>query len=342
LPEGRQPIGNKWVFVQKQDKKGSVEKHKVRLVAQGFSQRPGLDFSETGTFAPVMRFDTLQTLLAIAAVEDWDIQQLDIKGAYLNGQLKEEVYMRQPTGYEDRTGHVCWLLCTLYGLKQAGNEWNNEFNGTMTQMGYKQLRTNYCTYHIVTKDDFSTIPVWVDNITAFALSPQTNEKMIKKLKEKYEVKVIGEPSMLLGIHVQRNRKQRMITLSQSRYIQKILVRAGMENAKPVSTPMDPNVTLQENAGDEIRNNEGLTQNDYATRIGELLYAAHATRPDILYATVTLARFTHNPGSEHWTALTRVFRYLKGTIDYRLTYGGPVNKSPELTQYVDADWGLNDH
>ena len=136
LPEGREAIGSKWVFIRKCDEHGNVVHHKVRLVAQGYSQTPGIDLSETGTFAPVMRLDTLRTMLAISSVQDLDIQQLDIKGAYLNGYLKEEVYMRQPVGYEDSTGCICRLLRPLYGLKQAGNVWNKEFDGTMKELGY--------------------------------------------------------------------------------------------------------------------------------------------------------------------------------------------------------------
>jgi hypothetical protein len=137
LPEGRQPIGNKWVFLRMRDEHGNIIKHKARLVAQGFSQKLGIDYSENGTFTPAMRFDTLRTLLAIATIEDWDIQQIDIKGAYLKGQLKEEIYMRQPTGYEDGTDRVCRLLRPIYGLKQAGNIWNVDFDQTMTKLGYK-------------------------------------------------------------------------------------------------------------------------------------------------------------------------------------------------------------
>ena len=204
LPEDRQPIGNKWVFIQKRDKHGSVIKHKAQLVAQGFSQKPGIDYSETGTFAPVMRFDTLRTLLAIAAIEDWDIQQIDIKGAYLKGQLKEEIYMHQPTGYEDETNCVCRLLRPIYGLKQAGNVWNTDFNQTMTKLGYRRLRTDYCAYALKTCEDLFILIVWVDdiNVSSFAKNRSTNEDLINKIKEKYEVTNVGEPTLLLRIHIE--------------------------------------------------------------------------------------------------------------------------------------------
>jgi hypothetical protein len=189
-----------------------------------------------------------------------------------------------------------------------------------------------------------------------------NEKVINLIKSKYTVTVIGEPTLLLGMHITRDRKNRTITLSQSRYIRKILEKAGMLDSNPVSTPMDPNVVLKP-AEDEEESKETsrtlieyatrigellyaahATRPDilYATRIGELLYAAHATRPDILYATVTLAQFTRNPAPEHWTALKRVFRYLKGSIGHKLTYGRDPNASTDLTRYTDSDWASNVH
>ena len=342
LPEGRQPIGNKWVFVRKRDEAGNVIKHKARLVAQGFSQKPGIDYSETGTFAPVMRFDTLRTLLAIAAIEDWDIQQVDIKGAYLNGQLKEEIYMKQPTGYEDGTKRVCILFRLIYGLKQAGNVWNEEFDQTMKNMGYTRLRTDYCAYVLRTSDDMSILIVWVDDINMFAKKRSTNEELIKRLKEKYEITVLGEPTLLLGIHIQRDRKNRSITLSQAQYVRKILEKARMSESKPVSTPMDPNITLHETDDQNDTETNSRTSNEYATRVGELMYAAHATRPDILYATVTLAQFTKNPSPTHWTALKRVFRYLIGTTNHTLTYDGRRSSTIEPERFVDADWASNPH
>ena len=102
LPSGRKAIGNRWVFTKKFDEKGNLSRYKARLVAQGFSQIPGQDYSET--FSPVMRLDSLRTLVALAAMLDLEISQMDIKGAYLNGTLEEEIYMKQPEGYSDGTG----------------------------------------------------------------------------------------------------------------------------------------------------------------------------------------------------------------------------------------------
>ena len=329
LPPDRSAIGNKWVFVRKRDENGAIISHKARLVAQGCSQKPGVDFNET--FVPIMRLETLRTRLAIAAIEDFEILQLDVKGAYLNGDLQEEIYMRQPIGFEDRTHRVCRLEKSLYGLKQAGNVWNRELDGTLRKIGYARLRTDYGSYHQQNDNDRSDVLIWVDDITAFAKKSKTNRVLANQLKERYEIKEMGEPTLLLGIQVVRNRKKKTISLSQSRYVRKILQKTGMTDCKPVTTPMDPNVKLPEVTGDNCENSRSL---EYATRIGELLYLAHGTRPDILFAVVKLAQYTQNPGEMHWTAIKRIYRYLKGTEDYQLVYGG---EEIDLQRYADADW-----
>jgi Reverse transcriptase (RNA-dependent DNA polymerase) len=212
----------------------------------------------------------------------------------------------------------------------------------MLEFEYTRLRSDYGVYYSRSGDTFSIVLVWVDDITIFGDTAATNEELVKKLQKKYDVKVIGEPTLLLGIHIERDREKRAVTLSQKRYITKILERTGMSDSKPVYTPMDPNVALVANINENNEKGTGRTSVEYATRIGELLYAAHATRPDILYATTTLAQFTSNPAEEHWTAVKHVFRYLKGTINHGLTYRGDGDPTPELIRYTDADWGSNDH
>jgi hypothetical protein len=343
LPEGREAIGNRWTFVRKRDENGKIVRHKARLVVQGFSQKPGTDYNELGTFAPVMRFDTVRTILALAAVNDWDLRQMDVKGAYLHGQISEELYMKQPLGFNDGSGKVCRLRRSMYGLKQAGNVWNQDFNQTMLNLGYTRLKSDYCAYILRKGDKFSIIIIYVDDILAVANSKEMNDEAEKALKSKYEIKVIGDPALLLGIQITRDRKQQTISLSQSQYIHRMLKRFGMEKANPVSTPMDINVKLYDTPDGEEHNNEENKSLNYATAIGSLMYAAHATRPDILYAVITLAQYTKNPSPIHWTAVKRIFRYLKGTVDYKLTYGGRDQKwNSEVTQYVDSDWASNQH
>ena len=143
-PPNRVPITNKWVFVKKFSKDSKLQKYKVRLVARGFTQRLGMDYNET--FSPVIHLETICAILAQVVKEDWEIQQMDVKGAYLNGILKEEIYMKQPKGYDDKTGHLCWLIKTLYRLKQSGHEWNEELNGQLESKGFMQLHSDLCVY----------------------------------------------------------------------------------------------------------------------------------------------------------------------------------------------------
>ena len=171
-----------------------------------------------GTFAPVMRFETLRTLLAMSAIHNWELQQMDIKGAYLNGKIVEELYMKQPTGFEDRTVRVCRLRRRIYGLQQAGNVWNHELNETMREFGYTRLRSDYCTYIRHNGDAFLIMIVWVDDIITIANNKAEIDRAEAEMKSKYTVKVIGEPTMLLGIHIARDHTKQMIKLSQSHYI----------------------------------------------------------------------------------------------------------------------------
>ena len=269
LPKERETIGNKWVFLRKRDEKGNIIRYKARLVAQGFSQKPGTDYSNDGTFAPVMRFETLRTLLALAAVNNWNIRQFDIKGAYLHGTLHEVIYMRQPEAFDDNSGKVCRLIRPLYGLKQSGNVWNEEFTTTMVTLGFTQLKTDYCCFIRHRNNSFTIVIVWVDDILAFSNSDIGNDQIEAELKSKFEVNSIGNPSMILGIKL--SQEDHLISLSQSHFINSLLHKFGLENVNPVTTPLDPNINLD----DEELSTEGETDSQgtqsYATLIGSLMY-----------------------------------------------------------------------
>jgi transposase InsO family protein len=344
LPEGRKPIGCKWVFVKKRDEKGKLIKYKAWLVAQGFSQKPGVDFSNDGTFAPVMRFETLRTFLAFAASMKWDIKQFDVKGAYLHGLLKELIFMDQPRGFDDGSGRVCKLIRTLYGLRQAGNVWNREFNAAMKEIGFIQLKADPCCYLRHQGKEFDMLLVWVDDIISIASNTARNDIVEQDLGGKFEIKALGRPKMLLGMGISQNPEDHSIKLFQTAYVDSLLKKHGLEDANPVSTPMDPNTKLDH---DPNNTNDPVTEGDlserasasYATLIGSLMYLAIGTRPDIAYSVQRLAQFTQDPKPVHWTAVKRIFRYLKGTRTLGLTYGGGEDElnDEELNIYCDADW-----
>ena len=337
LPEGRKEIGCRWVFLRKKDEHGNIIKYKARLVAQGFSQKPGVDYSDNGTFAPVMRFETLRTMLAQSAIHNWKLRQFDIKGAYLHGYLEEEIYMAQPPGYGDGSQRVRKLIRALYGLKQAGNVWNTKLNDALINLGFRQLKSDYCCYIRQDGDNITILLVWVDDFLSISNKDTLNDQIEAELRNHFEVKSLGKPSIIIGVKIRQ--ENNLIEISQTHYIETLLKKYGLQDANPVSTPMDPNVKLDdpEETSDES-GSASMATFGYANLIGSLMYLAIATRPDIAYAINKLAQFTSAPKPKHWTAVKRIFRYLKGTKDYKLTYGGSQDLlNEELNIYCDADW-----
>jgi hypothetical protein len=333
-PNDAKPIGNKWVFAKKRNKDGQLTKYKARLVAKGFAQRPGYDYVET--HSPVVRLETIRILLALAQRREMIIQQMDVKGAYLNGTLKERVYMRQPEGFEDGTQRVCLLVKTLYGLKQSGREWNIELDTKMRQNGYTLLLSDPCVYLQRSSDGLSIATVWVDDLLLFASSKPLMAKMKASLQRTWQVTDLGEPTKIVGIEVARDRDS--LTICQRLYIDSILSKQGLAKADKVSTPLDHNVPIQPNP----EGNEGNRSNAYAQLLGSLQFLANATRPDIAYAVNRLASYTANPSMQHQTALKRVLRYLSGTKNYALTYRTIPNADGNMFHgFADAAFANND-
>jgi hypothetical protein len=337
LPKNREAIGSKWTYVKKVDDQGRVSRYKARLVALGCSQIPGVDFTET--FAPVVRLESVRAALAIAAVEDLEIIQMDIRGAYLNGELKEEIYMRQPPGFEDGTGRVWRLLKTIYGLKQSGREWNREFDRKLTSIQLIKTAVDHCVYFRERDDERTWVTVWVDDLLILSTSRQEAEKTRAEIEGLFETKDLGEPRKIIGIEIARDRDAGTITLSQRHYIESLLAKYGLTDAKPLATPMDPNVTLRKVPADAPEAPADL-RGQYQSMIGGLMYAAICTRPDIAYAVTTLSQYSSNPGPEHWSACKRVFRYLSGTRSYGLVYGNTRDDGVISTGYSDADYAAN--
>jgi hypothetical protein len=190
-PKDAVPIANKWVFIRKYNKDRNLTKYKVRLVMKGCAQQLGQDYTET--FSLVVRMETIRVILSLAAIKKLVICQMDIKGTYLNGTLKETVYMRQLTGYEDDTGHICQLIKMLYGLKQSGREWNKELDNKLKKHDFNKLRSDPCTYIRHKGDDPEIITVWVDDFLLFATMEDLMRKMKKDIESEWETTDLGEP-----------------------------------------------------------------------------------------------------------------------------------------------------
>jgi len=329
-PHNVTPIANKWVFAKKRDKLGQIIKFKARLVAKGCAQRPGYDYIETHSL--VVCLETLQAILSLIPRERLIVRQMDIKGAYLNGMLKEHIYMHQPEGYEDGTNHICLLIKTLYGLKQAGREWNIEFDNKVKKHNFTQLLSDPCVYIRHDHNGIAIITVWVNNLLLFASSDKAMTAMEDNVKSEWQMTELGEPFKIVGIEIAIN--ERSVTISQKKYIENILEKEGLKRANPIGMPLNPNTPLEPNPD----RNEGNRSNSYARLLGELQFLANATRPDITFTINRLASYTANLSIQHISTLKCILRYLAGTKTYRIRYTADPSQSNLFHGYVDTAYG----
>ncbi|GJV59324.1 zinc finger, CCHC-type containing protein [Tanacetum coccineum] len=268
-------------------------------------------------------------VLALAAIHNLVIHQMDVKIAFLNDNLEEEVYMKQPEGFimPDNEHKVCKLVKSLYGLKQAPKQLHQKFDEVVLSSGFLLNQSVKCVY---SKFDSSgkgvIICLYVDDMLIFGTDQNQVDKTKKFLSLRFSIKDMGEADAILGIMIKCENKE--IVITQSHYIEKILKKFNREDCSPVSTPMDPVKKLKPNTSKPV------DQLEYSRAIGCLMYAMTSTRPDIAYAVGRLSRFTSNHSREHWQAITRVFKYLKGTMNYGLSY---VGYPSVLEAYSDTSW-----
>ena len=332
LPEGRKCVGSKWVFKVKKNADGSIERNKARLVAQGYSQEEGLDYDET--FSPVVRSESVRSVIALACKKGLKLHQMDITTAFLNGDLKEEVYMKQPKGFcaEGQEHLVCRLKRSLYGLKQSPRCWNQALDTQLKSMGFKQSVSDPCIYTSKTDDGLFILGVYVDDILLAGESEQKLEQVKTVLGQQFLLKDMGELNYFLGVSVKQNPEQGKIWIGQPSYTEAVLKKFGMEHSKPTSTPVAPGTKLMR----ATEQSEMCDATIYQSAVGSLLYLSGWTRPDIAFAVSSVARFCSSPTKAHWSAVKRILRYLKGTTGYGLLYSE--NQDDEsLIGYSDADW-----
>lgn len=340
LPKGKRAIGCKWVFTKKEGSKGAEDvRWKSRLVAFGFAQKEGVDYNEV--FSPVVKYTSIRSLLAIVTLHNLELEQLDVKTAFLHGDLEEVIYMRQPKGFEAKGKEdlVCELKKSLYGLKQSPRQWYKKFDTFMGRQGFTRSDYDPCVYFKKLGDgSLIYLLLYVDDMLIAAKSMVEINKLKSQLSQEFEMKNLGAAKKILGMEIKRDRKKGQLCLSQKRYLEKVLSRFGMEKAKPVSTPLAAHFRLSAAQSPKTDAQKAEMANvPYASAVGSVMYAMICTRPDIAQAVSLVSRYMANPGKDHWQALKWLLRYLKGTLDVGLMFDRNQMNACKVRGYVDSDY-----
>lgn len=328
LPKDRKVVGSKWVFKVKRNEENKVTKFKARVVAQGFTQQFGVDFDEV--YAPVTRQASLRIFLTVVASQNLVVRHLDVKTAYLNGVLEEEIFMRQPPGTVARGQEelVCRLKRSIYGLRQSARCWNAKLKSVLVMLGFKSSAAEQCLYVKTVNGKKVFLLVYVDDILLAGHSEAEVKNIITDLSKEFELTDLGEVRHFLGLEVIHEEDCYLIRLKI--YIEQLIVKNGMEDAKISKSPMDSGFLKVEEKGEKF---EDTTK--YRSLVGGLLYLAVIARPDIAVSTAILGRSFSVPCEADWSAAKRVLRYLKATKDLYLRLGGKGDEG--LVGYSDADW-----
>jgi hypothetical protein len=328
LPDHVKALPCRWVYKIKRDQHGKVDKYKSRVVAKGYLQGKGIsgELCSENVFAPASNITTLRVLLSLAAQEDLDADQLDVKTAFLNGELEEEIYMKCPPGFEV-AGKVWRLRKALYGLRQAAQAWYKKLKESLLGAGFSISSADPCLYIIAHEGANVFVLVHVDDclVVGHKAGVQYAKGLICSL---FDVKDLGPASTFLGLDVVRDRSIRSLWLGQPRYVQSMLEQFNLVGCKSRVAPLD--------TGTQLRKDGELLDADtpYSALVGSLLYLATSTRPDISHAVGMLSRFVSSPRVEHWNAAKSVLRYLAGTPNMGLLYG---DRTQPFVGYTDSDF-----
>jgi histone deacetylase 1/2 len=327
--KGRNIIDCKWVWKVKRKADGTLDKYKARLVTKGFKQRFGIDYEDT--FSPVVKMASIRIILSVAISRGWSLRQLDIQNAFLHGILEEEVYMKQPPGYEDKNkpGFVCKLDKALYGLKQAPRAWYARLSTKFLKLGFKASKGDTSLFYFNNGDICVFVLIYVDDIIVASSTKDATEGLLRSLAQDFALKDLGELHYFLGIEV--NKVPDGIILSQDKYASDLLKKVNMSDCKPVSSPLATSEKLSAFEGTPLGPNDSTKCRSV---VGALQYLT-LTRPDIGFPVNKVCRFLHAPTTVHWAAVKRILRYLK--LDTRIGLKISKSRSMLISVFSDSDW-----
>jgi hypothetical protein len=231
IPKGAKIVGCKWVYKIKRDSGGNIEKYKARLVAKGYTQIEGVDYNET--FSPVSCKDSFRIIMALVAHFDLELHQMDVKTTFLNGDLEENVHMKQPKGFvvNGKEHMGCCLKKSIYGLKQASRQWNLKFDDAIKRFGFEPNIEDNCIYAKFKNGKYVFLILYVDDILLDSNGVSLLQETKKFLSSNFDMKDLGEASYVLGIEIHRDRKNEVLGLSQKAYLEKILKKYNMHRSK---------------------------------------------------------------------------------------------------------------
>ena len=328
LPPDKKAITSKWVFKLKPGINGETTRFKARLVARGFEQTDGVDFVET--FAPVVRWETIRILVAIAVHLNWPIHQLDVLTAFLNGILKEDVYMLQPPGFIKLGAEhlVCKLHRSLYGLKQSPRAWYARLHAALLLWNLIQSNSDPNLYYSHTGCDTTVLLVYVDDILITGSNPRLLEQLKTHLHTTFRTNDLGPIRRYLGVQFERSLTS--LRMHQTDYAKSILQQFGMEDCAPSPTPLPEGTVLSKESS-----TPPVDATLYRMLVGKLLFLTK-TRPDIAHAVGVVSRFMQNPQLAHLQATKHILRYIRRHPDLGLFY--QQGEENWLNGYTDADYG----
>jgi hypothetical protein len=279
-------------------------------VAKGYAQVQGADFEEV--FAPVARIETVRVLLALAAQGGWQVHHMDVKSAFLNGDLTENVYVKQPPRFIVGNGDkVLKLRKALYGMRQAPRAWNFKLDRELVALGIERSKLEHAIYRRSNKGSLLLVGVYVDDLVICGPDVNDISRFKQEMQKKFNMSDLGLLSYYLGIEVKQGEEG--ITLSQYAYANKILKNAGMLNCNSTATPMEARLKLSKKMENEV-----VRSTDYRSIVGSLRYLVN-TRPDLAFSVGVVSRFMEAPSKTHWGAVKQILRYLKGTVSLGCRY-----------------------